>query len=139
MSYQPGEMIGEIDHQAHFLHKLKTFKELNIELPKDPHILDYCCGAGGTVYGVSLIVEIFYGLMSEMNIQNSEYILLLSIIHLLDIIGYKIFNVDYFVTIFGNPEIIKFPMSIIIGLYALLFSSFIAIVNYIISRMEVTK
>ena len=53
MSHQPGEMIGEIDHQAHFLHKLKTLKELKIELPKDPYILDYCCGAGSTVYGIS--------------------------------------------------------------------------------------
>ena len=74
-------------------------------------------GFFGTVYGVSLIVEIFYGLMSEMDIENSEYILLLSIIHFLDIISYKIFNVDYFVTIFGSPEIIEFPLSIIIGLY----------------------
>ena len=74
-----------------------------------------------------------------MDIENSEYILLLSIINFLDIISYKIFNVDYFVTIFGSPEIIEFSLSIIIGLYVLLFSSFILLVNYIISRMEVTK
>ncbi len=96
-------------------------------------------GFFGTVYGISLIVEIFYVMMSELNVENADYILLLSIIHFLDIISYKIFNVDYFVTLFGEPLIIEYSFALIVGLYALLFSSFIFLVNYIISQMEVTK
>ena len=96
-------------------------------------------GFFGTVYGVSLIVEIFYSLMIEMEVEHADYILLLSIIHFLDIISYKIFNVDYFVTLFGSPWIIEYSFGLIIGLYVLVFSSFIFLINYIISQMEVTK
>jgi len=96
-------------------------------------------GFFGTVYGVSLIVEIFYVMMTEMNVEQADYILLLSIIHFLDIISYKIFNVDYFVTLFGSPWIIEYSFALIVGLYVLVFSSFIFLINYIISQMEVTK
>jgi len=96
-------------------------------------------GFFGTVYGVSLIVEIFYVMMTEMNVEQADYILLLSIIHFLDIISYKIFNVDYFVTLFGSSWIIEYSFALIVGLYVLVFSSFIFLINYIISQMEVTK
>ena len=96
-------------------------------------------GFFGTVYGISLIVELFYQMMLIMEVDNAEFILLLSIIHLLDIISYKIFNVDYFVTIFGDPEIIEYSMILIVSFYIFLFSSLLASVNYIVSRMEVTK
>ena len=96
-------------------------------------------GFFGTVYGVSLIVEIFYVMMYGMDIENAEYILLLSVIHFLDIISYRIFNVDYFVTLFGDPVTIEYSFSLIVVLYVLIFSSLLYLVNYIISRMEVTK
>ena len=96
-------------------------------------------GFFGTVYGVSLIVEIFYTLMIEMDVEHADYILLLSIIHFLDIISYKIFNVDYFVIVFSEPFIIEYSFGMIVGLYVLLFTSFIFLINYIISQMEVTK
>lgn len=96
-------------------------------------------GFFGSVYGISLIVEIFYGISSEMNMEYGEYILLLSVIHFLDIISYKIFNVNYFVTIFGSPELVDYSLSLIVTLYILLLSSLIFVVNYIISKMEVSK
>ena len=96
-------------------------------------------GFFATVYGISLIVEIFYGMMKEMDVEHADYILLLSIIHFLDIISYKIFNIDYFVIVFGEPTEIEYSFTLVVGLYVLLFSSFTFLVNYIISKMEVTK
>ena len=52
-------------------------------------------------------------MMSELNVENADYILLLSIIHFLDIISYKIFNVDYFVTLFGEPLIIEYSFDLL--------------------------
>ena len=96
-------------------------------------------GFFATVYGISLIVEIFYGMMKEMDVEHADYILLLSIIHFLDIISYKIFNIDYFVIVFGEATEIEYSFTLVVGLYVLLFSSFTFLVNYIISKMEVTK
>ena len=93
----------------------------------------------GTVYGISLIVELFYQMMLIMEVDNAEYILLLSIIHLLDVISYKMFDVDYFVTIFGNPEIVEYSTGLIVSLYIIIFSALVVSVNYIVSQMEATN
>ena len=84
------------------------------------------------VYGSAIIIEIFYLMIGD------DRVLLLSIIHLLDIIGFYIFDTQPFFTAFGI-ETIDIADIEVFGVFILIIGSCGLFVNWMISQMEANK
>ena len=69
---------------------------------------------------------------------NDDRVLLLSIIHLLDIIGFYIFDTQPFFTAFGIEGIDIADIEVF-GVFILIIGSSGIFVNWMISQMEVNK
>ena len=84
------------------------------------------------VYGSAIIIEIFHLMI------NDDRVLLLSIIHLLDIIGFYIFDTQPWVTAFGIERIDIADIEVF-GVFILIIGSCGIFVNWMISQMEANK
>jgi hypothetical protein len=89
------------------------------------------------VYGSAIIIEIFYLIMLESGVGDDR-ILLLSVIHLLDIIGFYIFGTQPFFTAFGIEGIDIADIEVF-GVFILIIGSCGIFVNWMISQMEANK
>ena len=85
------------------------------------------------VYGSAIIVEIFYLMIGD------DRVLLLSIIHLLDIIGFFIFDTQPFFTAAFGFEGIDIADIEVFGVFILIIGSCGIFVNWMISQMEANK
>ena len=85
------------------------------------------------VYGSAIIIEFFYLIIED------DRILLLSLIHLLDIIGFYIFDTKPFFTNFGGIEEISIADIEIFGVFILIIGGCGIFVNWMISQMEANK
>jgi ABC-type transport system involved in multi-copper enzyme maturation permease subunit len=84
------------------------------------------------VYGSAIIIEMFYLAIGD------DRVLLLSIIHLLDIIGFYIFDTQPFFTAFGIEGIDIADIEVF-GVFILIIGSCGLFVNWMISQMEANK
>jgi len=84
------------------------------------------------VYGSAIIIEMFHLVIDD------DRVLLLSIIHLLDIIGFYIFDTQPFFTAFGI-EGIDIANIEVFGVFILIIGSCGLFVNWTISQMEANK
>ena len=84
------------------------------------------------VYGSAIIIEMFHLVIDD------DRVLLLSIIHLLDIIGFYIFDTQPFFTAFGIEGIDIADIEVF-GVFILIIGSCGLFVNWTISQMEVNK
>ena len=89
------------------------------------------------VYGSAIIIEIFYFIMLGSGVGDDR-ILLLSVIHLLDIIGFYIFGTQPFFTAFGLEGIDIADIEVF-GVFILIIGSCGIFVNWMISQMEANK
>ncbi|MEC8997237.1 MAG: ABC transporter permease subunit [Candidatus Thermoplasmatota archaeon] len=85
------------------------------------------------VYGSAIIIEFFHLIIDD------DRVLLLSIIHLLDIIGFYIFDTQPFFTVFGIYEGIDIADIEVFGVFILIIGSCGLFVNWMISQMEANK
>ena len=91
------------------------------------------------VYGTSIICETFFTILTFLDIDGSDNVLLLSVIHLIDIISYAIFDTQYYVITFG------FPMEVEIGnleigiVFTIVFAGCSGFMYWMIQQMGANK
>ena len=91
------------------------------------------------VYGSSIVCEIFFIALKVLEIEGADFILLLSVSHLLDCISYAIFDTKYFVMASGFPwETDISNIQIGVGFTAI-FGGFSGLMYWMIQQMEANK
>tara|TARA_B100001250_G_scaffold408055_1_gene429807 strand:+ start:992 stop:1921 length:930 start_codon:yes stop_codon:yes gene_type:complete len=88
------------------------------------------------IYGTSIICEIFFTILKVLDIDGSDTVLLLSVIHLIDIVSYAIFDTQYYVIAFGMPMEVEIG-NLEIGLvFTFVFAGCSAFMYWMIQQME---
>jgi len=91
------------------------------------------------VYGTSIISETFFIFLEILEVEGSEYVLLLSIIHLLDLISYAIFDTTYYVSTYGLPLEVDISNWEIGAVFIFIFAGCSGFMYWMILQMEANK
>tara|TARA_B100000029_G_scaffold469098_2_gene506690 strand:+ start:426 stop:1367 length:942 start_codon:yes stop_codon:yes gene_type:complete len=91
------------------------------------------------IYGTSIISETFFFFLEILDVDGSEYVLLLSVSHLLDIVSYAIFDTTYYVSAFGIPIEAEIGNLEIGAWYTCIIAGCSGFMYWMIQQMEANK
>ena len=91
------------------------------------------------VYGTSLVCETFFTILNAFDIDEADYILLLSINHVVDMLSYLIFDTKYYVIAFFTPWEVDIGSVELIAVFTVIFAGCAGFMYWMIQQMEANK
>ena len=91
------------------------------------------------VYGTSLVCETFFTILNAFDIDEADYILLLSINHVVDMLSYLIFDTKYYVIAFFAPWEVDIGSVELIAVFTVIFAGCAGFMYWMIQQMEANK
>ena len=91
------------------------------------------------VYGTSLVCETFFTILNAFDIDEADYILLLSINHVVDMLSYLIFDTKYYVIAFFEPWEVDIGSIELFAVFTFIFTGCAGFMYWMIQQMEANK
>ena len=91
------------------------------------------------VYGTSLICETFFTILNAFGVDQADFVLLMSVNHLIDMISYAIFDTKYFVIAFLAPMEVEIGTLELFSVFTLIFAGCGTLMYWMIQQMEANK
>ena len=91
------------------------------------------------VYGTSIIAELFFTILKAFGIDGADGVLLISVSHILDMISYAIFDVEYYVQAGLAPWKVDIGGTEVGVVFTFIFSGCCGFMYWMILQMEANK
>ena len=91
------------------------------------------------VYGTSIIAEIFFTILKAFGIDGTDGVLLISVSHILDMISYAIFDVEYYVQAGFAPWKVDIGGTEVGVVFTFIFAGCCGFMYWMILQMEANK
>jgi ABC-type transport system involved in multi-copper enzyme maturation permease subunit len=91
------------------------------------------------VYGTSIIAEIFFAILKAFEIDGADRVLLISVSHVLDMISYAIFDIEYYVQAGFAPWKVDIGGTELGAVFTIIFAGCCGFMYWMILQMEANK
>ena len=91
------------------------------------------------VYGTSIIAELFFTILKAFGIDGADGVLLISVSHILDMISYAIFDVEYYVQAGFAPWKVDIGGTEVGVVFTFIFAGCCGFMYWMILQMEANK
>ena len=91
------------------------------------------------VYGTSIIAELFFTILKAFGIDGADGVLLISVSHVLDMISYAIFDIEYYVQAGFAPWNVEISDTEIGAVFTIIFAGCCGFMYWTILQMEANK
>ena len=91
------------------------------------------------VYGTSIIAELFFTILKAFGIDGADSVLLISVSHVLDMISYAIFDIEYYVQAGFAPWKVDISSTEVGVVFTIIFAGCCGFMYWMILQMEANK
>ena len=91
------------------------------------------------VYGTSIIAELFFTILKAFGIDGADSVLLISVSHVLDMISYAIFDIEYYVQAGFAPWKVDISGTEVGEVFTIIFAGCCGFMYWMILQMEANK